>query len=265
MSAYIKTLTQGADEIAPRTKTSAITNDSNVSLDTLLSNKQDADATILKQANVVNNTTSTSTVYPLSANQGKLLNDRLDNIANIGRFLSIWNATTGLPTSNPSTSPYTYHTGDYYRVANVANTATDNLIPNGSSYTSGVASTTHFVPTTAEPTLQIGDVYYYDGTNWILEASGGHGTVQDVQVNSTSVVSGGIADIELSDFGITSTVTELNYTDGVTSNIQTQLDNKQASLPSGTNDRFLHTNSSTGALEWASVPTPTAYILGGEE
>jgi len=34
-----------------------------------------ADATILKQSNVINNLTSTSTIYPLSANQGKVLQD----------------------------------------------------------------------------------------------------------------------------------------------------------------------------------------------
>lgn len=178
---------------------------------------------VTKLLDAVNNT---STSLALTANQGKILQDQINSLKNIGKFISIWNATTGLPTSEPASSPYEYHTGDYYRVSNVTDTPTDNLIPNGSSYTTGVASTTHFVPTTEEPTLQVGDVYYFDGTNWILEASGGHGLVQDVQVNSTSIVSGGIANIDLNDFGITASATELNYTKNVTSNIQTQLNSK---------------------------------------
>lgn len=54
---------------------------SNVSgLVTALAGKEAADATILKQANIVNNVTSTSIIQPLSANQGKVLKDLIDGI-----------------------------------------------------------------------------------------------------------------------------------------------------------------------------------------
>lgn len=112
------------------------------------------------------------------------LNDRVDNLASIGRFLAIWDASTGLPTSEPQEIPYEYKTGDYYRVGVVG-----TYIPNGSEYT-GTASTT----TTAD-TLAIGDVYYYDGLVWRRQASSGGGTVQDVQVNGVSVLSGGVANV----------------------------------------------------------------------
>lgn len=77
-----------------------------------------------------------------------------------GRFLSQWNASTGLPTTNPGTLPYTYKTGDYYIVSAVGTT---NYKPSGSSYT-GTASTT-----TESGTVAVNDTYYFDGTNWILQ------------------------------------------------------------------------------------------------
>lgn len=60
---------------------------------------------------------STSTTAALSANQGKVLNDRIDALAVRGRFLALWDTTTGKPTTDPETLPYTYHTGDYYIVS----------------------------------------------------------------------------------------------------------------------------------------------------
>lgn len=114
------------------------------------------------------------------------LTDRVDNLSSIGRFLAIWNASTGSPTSQPAELPYTYKTGDYYRVGVVG-----TYIPDGDEY-DGTASTT-----TTTDTLAIGDVFYYDGTVWRRQASSGGGTVQDVQVNGVSVLSGGIADIDV--------------------------------------------------------------------
>jgi len=55
----------------------------------------------------------------LAASVGKTLQDQITNLQNIGRFLSIWDATTGLPTTDPTVLPYTYRTGDYYRVGKV--------------------------------------------------------------------------------------------------------------------------------------------------
>jgi hypothetical protein len=60
----------------------------------------------------------------------------------------------------------------------------------------------------------------------------------------------------LTNLGLTATATELNYTDGVTSNIQTQIDNIDA-LPSQTNnaDKFLTTDGSTAS--WVAIETGT--------
>lgn len=84
----------------------------------------------------------------------------------IGRYLSNWNAITGLPTTNPQKNPYEYTTGDYYIVSNVS--AGPNYKPSGSSYVIGEAST---VVETSQ--LSVGDIYLYDGTAWILLKTGG--------------------------------------------------------------------------------------------
>lgn len=80
-----------------------------------------------------------------------------------GRFLAIWNCTTGLAESNPPTSPYQYATGDYFIVGAVGAT---NYKPSGSSYVIGTAST---VVETAE--VKVDDTYYFDGTNWKLQSN----------------------------------------------------------------------------------------------
>ena len=91
------------------------------------------------------------------------LQDQIDDLSGRGRYLSIWNCTTGLAETNPPTSPYTYQSGDYFIVGTVGAT---NYKPDGSSYTTGVASTT---VETAE--VKVDDLYIYDGTNWKLLAS----------------------------------------------------------------------------------------------
>lgn len=88
------------------------------------------------------------------------IQDQIDALEGRGRFLSVWNSTTGLPTTNPGTLPYAYKTGDYYIVGTVGTT---NYKPNGSSYTGTASSTTE------TETVAVNDVYYYDGTNWLLQ------------------------------------------------------------------------------------------------
>lgn len=109
---------------------------------------------------IVNNTTSTDTNKPLSANMGKSLSDRINNLDARGKFLALWDATTGKPTSDPTELPYTYHTGDYFIVTKVGSS---NKMPDGATYT-GAASTK-----AAPSTLAVNDAYYYDGTNWDLQ------------------------------------------------------------------------------------------------
>lgn len=114
--------------------------------------------------NIQNNLTSTSTTDGLSAYQGKLLKDALDDLKAIGRFLSLWDASTGQPISFPLSTPYNYQTWDYFLVETVS-TATPpvNYKPSGSSYT-WTASTA-----TESDELEVWDLYIYDGTVWLLQ------------------------------------------------------------------------------------------------
>lgn len=93
------------------------------------------------------------------------LQDQIDTLSGRGRFLSVWNCATGLPETDPETSPYEYKTGDYF-IVGVVSTADPavNYKPDGSSYTTGVAST---VVETGN--VGVDDVYLYDGTNWLLQ------------------------------------------------------------------------------------------------
>ena len=122
--------------------------------------------TALQPSDIINTTDSTATNKALSANMGKSLQDQIDNLSARGRFLALWNCATGLAQSNPPESPYTYKTGDYFIVCTVAEGSGTNYRPNGSTYTTGVASTT---VETAE--VSVDDVYYYDGENWRLQTN----------------------------------------------------------------------------------------------
>lgn len=145
----------------------------------------DAKADLSDIPEVVDGVTSTSTTKALSANQGKALNDRINNLLARGRFLSFWDATTGMPLTNPSGYPYEYHTGDYFIVNKVGET---NYIPNGATYT-GQPSTTIYTGD-----LKPNDSIYYDGTSWaVFDTPAGSGDIQDVYVNGSSVVVDGIA------------------------------------------------------------------------
>lgn len=116
--------------------------------------------TALQATDVIDNVTSIVTDKPLSANMGKELQDQIDNLQGRGRFLSVWDATTGLPTTEPETElPYEYHTGDYYIVGTVGTT---NYKPEGTEYTGD--------PSTTVETNEVkqNDTYFYDGTDWSL-------------------------------------------------------------------------------------------------
>jgi hypothetical protein len=105
------------------------------------------------------------------------LQQQVSHLQTIGRFLSFWDATTGLAQTNPQTSPYVYQTGDYFRVGVVAGPGRTNYKPSGSSYTIGVASTV-----VETERLSVGQVYYYDGANWALAAGG------SVAIDETTIV-----------------------------------------------------------------------------
>lgn len=114
--------------------------------------------------NIQNNLTSTSTTDGLSAYQGKLLKDALDDLKAIGRFLSLWDASTGQPISFPLSTPYNYQTWDYFLVETVSSaTPPVNYKPSGAQYTGTASSTVE----TDE--LEVWDLYIYDGTVWLLQ------------------------------------------------------------------------------------------------
>ena len=111
--------------------------------------------------------TNSADTFALVSKDIDPLQQQINHLQTIGRFLSFWDATTGLAQTNPQTSPYVYHTGDYFRVGVVAGPGGTNYKPSGSSYTIGVASTT-----VETERLSVGQVYYYDGANWALAAGG---------------------------------------------------------------------------------------------
>lgn len=93
------------------------------------------------------------------------IDQRINSISTIGRYLSEWNCATGLSVTAPTTASYAFQTGDYYIVSIVAQDDNPNYKPYGTYYT-GVASE---VVETEDVT--IGSTYVFDGTNWILRSN----------------------------------------------------------------------------------------------
>lgn len=123
-------------------------------------------------ANVIDTVTSDSTINALSARVGKVLQEQINNLNTRGKYLSIWNCTTGLAMDEPPIDPYTYETGSFFIVGVVAGTGGTNYKPSGSTYSSSTPSTV----VETEP-VKPNDTYYYDGTTWRLLATQGGGTV----------------------------------------------------------------------------------------
>lgn len=110
-------------------------------------------------------------------------------------------------------------------------------------------------------------------TTYTLSKSGSTITLNGSNGSSTSVTDANTT-YTLSSFGVTATAAELNYTDGVTSNIQTQLNGKAASshshgIASTTAAGFLRQlNGSTsnflrGDGTWATPPNTTYSAMKG--
>lgn len=101
---------------------------------------------------------------PISTATQGAINDlqwQINDLKALGKFLSLWDASTWLPISFPEAVPYTYSTWDYYLVETVG-TGT-NYRPNWASYTWTASSTAE----TDE--LEVWDLYIYDGTTWLLQ------------------------------------------------------------------------------------------------
>lgn len=114
---------------------------------------------------IINNVTSSETAKPLSANMGKELQNQITYLKQRGRYLSVWNATTGLAKTVPvSPLPYEYKSGDFFIVGVVGTT---NYKPTGTQYTGTPSAVVETDP------VNVNDTYYYDGSNWTLLSSGG--------------------------------------------------------------------------------------------
>lgn len=87
--------------------------------------------------------------------------------------------------------------------------------------------------------LAVGVIPEDTNTTYTLTKSGSTITLEGSDGSSTSVTDANTT-YTLSSFGVTATATELNYMDGVTSNVQTQLNGKAASSHS-------HSNATTSA------------------
>lgn len=141
-----------------------------------------------KSVEIVDNLESFAADKPLSANQGRVLNERANSLEGIGRFLSLWNGETGLAESTPPQLPYLYDNGCYFRIGALPESG-DILMPAGSQYT-GEASTTVY---DGDLTLETGDLFVYDGATdtWIAQKNQVGGKVQDVKINNvTRLVNG---------------------------------------------------------------------------
>lgn len=161
----------------------------------------------------------------------------------VGTFLAMWDSTTGLPIEWTKAIPYDYKIGDYYIVDKVS---AINFRPTVSQYT-GTASTT-----VETGVVQVGSMYYYNGTEWHLQSSAG--TVTDVQVNGVSVVDDGVANINLSSYVKTVNKIEPDDTGDVTVKTFTQF---PSGLPtSGPIDGFMT------AFHNKDLPAGTAYLGG---
>lgn len=84
------------------------------------------------------------------------IKDDVDALKGIGRYLSLWDCTTGKPVTDPKKLPYKYKSGDYYIVSAVGAT---NYMPSGTQYEGTASSTT-------DSGVSVNDFYLFDGTTW---------------------------------------------------------------------------------------------------
>jgi len=101
----------------------------------------------------------------------------------------------------------------------------------------------------------VGAMYVYDGSAWDQVAI----TVSDVLTVNNNLSDLQSASTALTNLGITATATELNYTDGVTSNIQTQID---AIDPDPTKGSLTKTfaNGETASITLSSAISPAPVV-----
>lgn len=216
--------------------------------------------TALQPTDVINNTSSNDTDKPLSANMGKSLQEQVDNLKARGRFLALWNCATGLAESNPPSGTYTYQSGDYFIIGVVASAGGTNYRPNGSSYTTGVASTT---VETAQ--VDTDDVYYYDGNVWRLQVN----TQKEIgfvniagspydNTNLANALNDKQDEIDSSNKLSADLVDDTTTTNKfVTASDKTTWNGKQDELVSGTNIKTVNSTSLLGSGNIDTLPSQT--------
>ena len=128
---------------------------------------------------VVDDATSISSTDALSARMGKVLQDQINELKSMWRFLSTWDCVNGLPTTDPLDNPYDYRIGDYYIVSTVGSWT--NYRPMWATYIHWQASTA-----VETETVKINDWYLYDGTHWILQSQSQVTIVIDSELSTTS-------------------------------------------------------------------------------
>lgn len=128
---------------------------------------------------VVDTLDSVSSTNSLSAKQWKILYDYILQLQSRWRFLSNWNAATGLPVTEPFWSGYTYNPWDYY-VVGVVDTTT-NYRPDWATYTSWTASTV-----VETETIWVWDIYVWDWTQWMLTPNSARQIAVDATLSTTS-------------------------------------------------------------------------------
>ena len=126
---------------------------------------------------VVDNLDSYDNKSSLSARQGRVLAQQIKNLQSIWKFLSNWNSTTGLPTSNPSTIPYIYKPWDYYIVSIVGSA---NYRPEWTSFDWSSSSTLE------TELVDVWDIYMYDDEWWLLLHNSARVIAVDTSLSTSS-------------------------------------------------------------------------------
>ena len=93
------------------------------------------------------------------------IQNQIDALSGLGKFLSLWDGETWMPISFPLSTPYEYHTWDWYMINVVDNTT--NYRPNWTEFDWTASSTVETQAT------EIWDVYIYDWSTWLLQKNGG--------------------------------------------------------------------------------------------
>jgi len=161
-----------------------------------------ADATILKQADVIDNLVSTSTIFPLSADQGRVL-DELMNI-NGSHVLYVDQNKTGTFTEDGSViKPYS--------------TISAAITAAGTGYTIIVASGTYnedvTITSSQDGLTLLGEGGGYAGSNLVINGKVTINAASDVRMNKVQVNNPGVNATDYALHIIGSGVEGLNFTD----------------------------------------------------